>query len=220
MNTTAAAINRKIDAINRKANPVGGFDLEMSDQRDGETRVFDSAYKVGKADVDPGWFVWGKWGGSSAGVWKRIAWPEGPRRKWPKISRLVQPGFRTKAEAESAMREIESMYPSAKRNPTPKRAPRTVALLARKSNPAGDGGVSLAIGVNAGNDRNGNPRRGWIILRVWDDKGRAGIARTGFVEEGYSGDTELRRLAGEIPTVDYFDVSVSEFNRLRKGMGR
>jgi hypothetical protein len=280
MNTTAAAINRKIDAINRRSNPVSGFDLDMSGQRNGETRVFDSAYKVGKSDIDPGWFVWGKWGGSSSGVWKRIAWPEGPLRKWPKISRLVQPGFRTKAEAESAMREIESMYPPAKRNPTPKRAPyvlhkkpakrfprytvevldgsqwwgresmnsldqaraevlflagggmearvidqktgedvtnepRTVALLARKSNPAG--GVLLGIGVDAGKDRNGNPRRGHLVVRV--SEGRAGIERVGFVESGYSGDSDLRRQFGDIPTIESFDVSSAVFKSLMSGRG-
>ena len=45
--------------------------------------------------------------------------------------------------------------------------------------------MALAIKINAGNDRNGNPRRGWIIA---DDHGRF----VDFVDEGYSGSGALR----------------------------
>lgn len=57
--------------------------------------------------------------------------------------------------------------------------------------------------INAGNDRNGNPRRGWLL---YDDAG----VTVGFVDEGYSGTGELRRDApeakelGEIPTTPKF----------------
>jgi len=71
---------------------------------------------VSRADIDPGWFVYGREGTSSAGVIKRIAWPTGPLRKWPKISRLVQPGFRTKGEAERVAEQLRAMS-APKRNP-------------------------------------------------------------------------------------------------------
>ena len=41
-----------------------------------------------------------------------------------------------------------------------------------------------AVYVNAGNDRNGNPRRGWIIVE-------GGLHRA-FVDEGYVGAAALR----------------------------
>jgi len=45
--------------------------------------------------------------------------------------------------------------------------------------------MALAIKINAGNDRNGNPRRGWIIA---DDQG----SFIDFVDEGYSGSGALK----------------------------
>lgn len=46
----------------------------------------------------------------------------------------------------------------------------------------------IAIKLDAGNDRNGNPRRGWL---VYLDIPNAPLL--GWVEEGYSGSTELYR---------------------------
>lgn len=290
MNTTAAAINRKIDAINRKANPAArdaGVFTNLDAPKNARTRYFRHAsdewalshgfpyrlisqhegegapVKFGKTRayvaIDEGpdgspvvetWRISGlqMWSGNPthkrnpAGRSPYVLHKK-PAKRFPRYTVEVLNGSQwwgreSMNSLDQARAEVlflagggmearvidqktgEDVTNEPRKNPTAKRAPRTVALLARKSNPAGDGGVSLAIGVNAGNDRNGNPRRGWIVLRVWNDKGRAGIARTGFVEEGLSGDTELRRLAGEIPTVDHFDISVSEYNRLRKGMGR
>ena len=58
----------------------------------------------------------------------------------------------------------------------------------------------LAFGIDAGNDRNGNPRRGWFIYSRSGDY-------LGFVDEGYSGWGALRRhfpnaieLANRFPT--------------------
>jgi hypothetical protein len=72
----------------------------------------------------------------------------------------------------------------------------------------------FAVYVNAGNDRNGNPRRGWIVIDVTD----GGLA---FVDEGYSGRSELRRLfpdAGEVIALDvtpgaYRDLNSSGLRR-------
>ena len=54
----------------------------------------------------------------------------------------------------------------------------------------------LAVKLDAGNDRNGNPRRGWLIYL---DAPESPIL--GWVEEGYSGDMELHRsiLSAEQP---------------------
>jgi hypothetical protein len=46
--------------------------------------------------------------------------------------------------------------------------------------------MSLAIHINAGRDRNGNPRRGWIIA---DDGG----SFIDFVDDGYQGAGALRQ---------------------------
>jgi hypothetical protein len=43
-----------------------------------------------------------------------------------------------------------------------------------------------AVKINAGNDANGNPRRAWL---VYDRNGNY----LGTVDEGYSGDAELKR---------------------------
>lgn len=54
----------------------------------------------------------------------------------------------------------------------------------------------LAVKLDAGNDRNGNPRRGWL---VYLDTPESPIL--GWVEEGYSGNAELYRsiLSAEQP---------------------
>jgi hypothetical protein len=39
---------------------------------------------------------------------------------------------------------------------------------------------NVAVKINAGNDRNGNPRRGWHVYSTTGDY-------RGFVDEGYSG---------------------------------
>jgi hypothetical protein len=42
-----------------------------------------------------------------------------------------------------------------------------------------------AVGINAGNDRNGNPRRGWFL---YDAQG----GYQGFLDEGYNGSSYLK----------------------------
>ncbi len=45
----------------------------------------------------------------------------------------------------------------------------------------------FAVKINAGNDRNGNPRRGWLVYT------RDGVS-LGFADEGYSGRQALTSL--------------------------
>jgi hypothetical protein len=63
----------------------------------------------------------------------------------------------------------------------------------------------LAIYIDAGNDRNGNPKRGWIIT---DRDG----AFTGFVDEGYGGIGILHQLYGQIPSTQRIEVTKSVYN--------
>lgn len=123
----SGAFKRKArPATKRLRNPVDVPDVtvEMEDTRNGQVRRFDSEFFVGRDSIDPGWFVWGRWGGvgKGQGVIKKVAWPAGPARKWPKISRLVQPGFRTKGEAQDMADRLAAG--TVKRNPVgPKDGP-------------------------------------------------------------------------------------------------
>lgn len=75
-----------------------------------------------------------------------------------------------KADALStaqAMRNEEARFAGLKSNPV--KESRFIAP-----------GTMLKLRVDAGNDRNGNPRRGWII---WDSRG----GDVGFIDEGYTG---------------------------------
>jgi hypothetical protein len=56
--------------------------------------------------------------------------------------------------------------------------------------------MALAIKINAGNDRNGNPRRGWIIAA---DSG----AFINFVDEGYAG-------VGALSDAGYINIPQTE----------
>ena len=86
--------------------------VELEDTRNGQRRSFTSEFFVDRDSIDPGWFVWGRWGGvgRGVGVVKRVAWPAGPMRKWPKITRLVQPGFRTKADAQLVADQLAAEF--------------------------------------------------------------------------------------------------------------
>lgn len=59
--------------------------------------------------------------------------------------------------------------------------------------------MPIAIHINAGNDKNGNPKRGWIIA---DSEGQF----IDFVDEGYAGAGALRTsafsTAKPTPTID------------------
>lgn len=68
----------------------------------------------------------------------------------------------------------------------------------------------LAVYIATKNDRNGNPRRGWIVM---DQSGEA----VRFVEEGYRGNGALAD-AGlpDIPATSRLDVTPGEFAGWRK----
>lgn len=64
----------------------------------------------------------------------------------------------------------------------------------------------LAIKINAGNDRNGNPRRGWIIC---NESGEF----VDFVDEGYAGNGALRTssYSSATPTTQELEVAPSVY---------
>lgn len=197
MNTTAAAINRKIDAINRKANPAPlRAATHLLKFKMGDVQFMNSLHCLRYSVFD-----------RKRGV-KLDDLREGSKYELARFDDL--------AEAKDYAQRFAAAHPKVRviiggalsdpvrsRNPTPKR------------NPAG--GVLLGIGVDAGKDRNGNPRRGHLVVRV--SEGRAGIERVGFVESGYSGDSDLRRQFGDIPTIESFDVSSAVFKSLMSGRG-
>jgi hypothetical protein len=68
----------------------------------------------------------------------------------------------------------------------------------------------LAIYLAAPNDNNGNPRRGWLVVN--------GEGTTiEFVDEGYNGNAELRRLYPGLPDSGRIEVTAGFYNRLMKG---
>ena len=66
--------------------------------------------------------------------------------------------------------------------------------------------MSLAIHIDAGHTKNGNPRRGWIIA---DDDG----SFIDFVDEGYLGNAALRQsgYASVTPTTTSIEVPPSVY---------
>lgn len=62
----------------------------------------------------------------------------------------------------------------------------------------------LAIYIDAGNDRNGNPKRGWIIA---EDDGQF----KDFVDEGYGGIGNLRAQYGNIASTQRIEVAKSVY---------
>lgn len=107
----------------------------------------------------------------------------------------------------------ESMPHRAMKAPTRRRSlPRRNGRARR--NAATRGGVVIAAKVNAGNDRSGNPRRGWIIYHAGPQD--EFTTTLGFVDEGYAGRSALREQApGAIelgaPT---FAIPVREYQKL------
>lgn len=71
----------------------------------------------------------------------------------------------------------------------------------------------LAIKINAGNDRNGNPRRDWIIA---DDDGDL----INFVDEGYQGSTALKTsfYSNVTPTQEAIEVTPGTYRKLLRAM--
>lgn len=72
--------------------------------------------------------------------------------------------------------------------------------------------MPLAIYIDAGHNRNGNPRRGWIIA---DDDG----SFAAFVDEGYEGSAALRRAGLEhVPrTTTPLQVTPATYQRANRG---
>lgn len=68
----------------------------------------------------------------------------------------------------------------------------------------------IAVKVNAGHDTNGNPRRGWIIL-----DGKTGNMLD-FVDEGYHGDSALKRAYPEAVRSVQLLVTPGEYRDLRR----
>ena len=63
----------------------------------------------------------------------------------------------------------------------------------------------LAIYIDAGHDRNSNPKRGWIIA---DQDG----AFTDFIDEGYEGKASLARGGyGNVPSTQRIEVAKSVY---------
>jgi hypothetical protein len=62
--------------------------------------------------------------------------------------------------------------------------------------------MPIAIHINAGNDTNGNPRRGFIIV---DSQGTA----IDFIDEGYAGTGSLQTSAYSGATPSNFTIDVS-----------
>ena len=71
----------------------------------------------------------------------------------------------------------------------------------------------IAIRVNAGNDRNGNPRRGWLVVDY------DGFTRD-FIDEGYSGDSELKEKygisSGGLGCTEALRIALGEYRDLKK----
>lgn len=80
----------------------------------------------------------------------------------------------------------------------------------------------IAIRIVAPNDRNGNPRRGWIIHRVEEGGAeRVWTKKIGFVDEGYSGTGALLtwQQQAQVNFVEIstdIDVSPAFYNRIKK----
>jgi len=86
------------------------------------------------------------------------------------------------------------------------------AAPTRKSNPVPLNQL-FGVKLNAGNDRNGNPRRGWIVCEILDGVEARPV---GFVDEGFDGASALARAYGDIPSVGVFDVSPKDYAHMKK----
>lgn len=73
---------------------------------------------------------------------------------------------------------------------------------------AGTGKPVLAVHLNAGNDRNGNPRRLFLVV----DAGANVLAA---VDEGFEGSAALERAGYKnLPTTDQISTTPSEYREL------
>lgn len=122
----AGAFKRKPAAKSRAKNPIlpgrmsvdshgivgvsPDVRVELEDTRYGQVRRFTSEFYVDRDTIAPGWFVYGVFGSSSARVVKKVAWPDSIPVKVPKVSRLVVPGFRTRAEAQLVADQLAAEF--------------------------------------------------------------------------------------------------------------
>jgi hypothetical protein len=73
--------------------------------------------------------------------------------------------------------------------------------------------MPIAIHINAGNDRNGNPRRGWIIT---EDTGRF----VDFIDEGHQGTSALQATYSSANRTQTIDVLPSVYREaMRQAYG-
>lgn len=83
-------------------------------------------------------------------------------------------------------------------------------MARRRRSGLGSASGDCAVYVNAGNDANGNPRRGWVIM--------SGPNRKAFVDEGYGGRESLRRacpgVAGD--DINALEIKPGQYRRLNK----
>lgn len=92
-----------------------------------------------------------------------------------------------------------------------KRAPSRRVTLVASRNPAP---LNLfAVKLNAGNDRNGNSRRGYLVHEIIDF---ADVRHLGFVTEDGIGVKALVQAYGDIPTTGEFDISAKQYADLKR----
>lgn len=68
--------------------------------------------------------------------------------------------------------------------------------------------MKIALHLDVGHDRNGNPRRIFVVL-----DGEANVLDT--IDEGYEGNAALTKRWGKIPTVD-LDTTPAQYRELRR----
>lgn len=73
--------------------------------------------------------------------------------------------------------------------------------------------VFFGVKVNAGNDRNGNSRRGVFVFETIDDVEARPV---GFVAEDFGGRRSILDTYGNIPVVGEFDISPAQYTAAKK----
>lgn len=80
--------------------------------------------------------------------------------------------------------------------------------------------MHIAVKISAPNDRNGNPRRGWLVYDVREQAGRIGECAdsdlVAFVDEGYRGIGALRARFPRAHVLSEVSVSVAEYRAAAK----
>ncbi len=199
---SAAAINRELDAIDKKQSVL--LDEFIAAGR-GNERPTDWQDKTDPLSMKE----------KALSERRADLMHEVRRRAGPGMYRLPKgfgpmknPATRKPGTVAAINRQIDAINRRGK-NPA-----RTATLVARKpaakrsTNPPPKFGVR----VNAGNDRSGNPRRGWIVCELTPEK----INVLEFVDHGYTGARALRDRHGDIPTMGEFAISAAEYKDLKR----